>query len=87
MGLGPGGRLRFLGGERELRLGVCWFFRLFYVAPETTARFSCIDDQSRDLSPPWLLFYHENMILTLRGWFKIAIEANDICGIYIGWII
>jgi len=40
-----------LGCERELRLGVCFWFRLFNVAPETTARFSYIDDRSRSLSP------------------------------------
>jgi hypothetical protein len=33
-------------------LGICFVFRLFYVAPETTARFSHFDDQSRSLSPP-----------------------------------
>ena len=27
-------------------------FRLFYVAPETTARFSRLDDRSRNLAPP-----------------------------------
>jgi len=44
---------QFLGCERELRLGVYFWFRLFNVDPETTARFSYIDDQSRSLSPPW----------------------------------
>jgi len=43
---------QFLGCERELRLGVYFLFRLFNVGPETTARFSYIDDQSRSLSPP-----------------------------------
>jgi hypothetical protein len=43
---------QFLGCERELRLGVYFLFRLFNVAPETTARFSHLDDQSRSLSPP-----------------------------------
>ena len=51
IGLRPGGR-RYLSSERELRLGVCFWFRLFNVAPETTARFSHLDDQSRSLSPP-----------------------------------
>ena len=36
----------------ELMLGVCFVFRLFYVDPETTARFSHLDDRSRSLSPP-----------------------------------
>jgi len=52
IGLRPGGR-RYLGSERELRLGVCFWFRLFNVAPETTARFSYIDDRSRSQSPPY----------------------------------
>src|ERR1035441_1691022 len=43
---------QFLGCERELRLGVYFLFRLFNVAPEPTARFSHLDDQSRSLSPP-----------------------------------
>src|ERR1700677_3441706 len=51
IGLRPGGR-RYLGSERELRLGVCFWFRLFNVAPETTARFSYFDDRSRNQSPP-----------------------------------
>src|SRR5579862_2281607 len=38
-----------------LRLGVCFVFRLFYVAPETTARFSQLDDRSRNRSPPWMI--------------------------------
>jgi hypothetical protein len=38
-----------VGSECELRmLGVCWCFRLFYVAPETTARFSRLDHRSRN---------------------------------------
>ncbi len=41
-----------LGSERKLRLGVYFWFRLFNVAPETTARFSNLDDQCRDQSPP-----------------------------------
>jgi len=49
------GRTSLLSGsDRELRLGVCFWFRLFSVAPETTARFSHLDDQSRSLSPPLL---------------------------------
>jgi len=51
IGLRRGGR-RYLSSERELRLGVCFLFRLFNVAPETTARFSNLDDQSRSQSPP-----------------------------------
>src|SRR5271170_4637375 len=51
VGRGPAGR-RYLSSERELRLGVCFWFRLFNVAPETTARFSHLDDQRRDHSPP-----------------------------------
>jgi len=51
IGLRPGGR-RYLSSERELRLGVYFWFRLFNVVPETTARFSYIDDQSRSQSPP-----------------------------------
>src|ERR1700691_855318 len=51
IGLRPGGR-RYLGSERELRLGVCFWFRLFNVAPETTARFSYINDRSRSQPPP-----------------------------------
>jgi site-specific DNA recombinase len=54
VGLRLDGRRYFLGSERELRLGVCFWFRLFYVAPETTARFSHIDYRSRDHSPPCL---------------------------------
>src|ERR1700723_2693696 len=54
IGLRPGGR-RYLGSERELRLGVYFWFRLFNVAPETTARFSYLDDQSRDQSPPGVI--------------------------------
>jgi len=47
------GRTSLLSGsDRELRLGVYFWFRLFNVAPETTARFSHLDDQSRSLSPP-----------------------------------
>jgi hypothetical protein len=52
VGLRPGER-RYLSSERELRLGVCFWFRLFNVVPETTARFSYIDDRSRNQSPPW----------------------------------
>jgi len=54
VGLGPVGR-RYLSSERErwLRLGVCFWFRLFNVAPETTARFSYLDDRSRNRSPPF----------------------------------
>src|SRR5688572_28975989 len=33
-------------------VGICVLFRLFNVAPETTARFSRICNQSRSLSPP-----------------------------------
>ncbi len=51
IGLRPGER-RYLGSERELRLGVCFWFRLFNVVPETTARFSYFDDRSRSQSPP-----------------------------------
>jgi hypothetical protein len=51
VGLRPGER-RYLSSERELRLGVCFWFRLFNVVPETTARFSYIDDRSRNQSPP-----------------------------------
>ncbi len=47
-----GGRRYLLSSVRELVLGVCCVFRLFYVAPETTARFSQLDDRSRNLSPP-----------------------------------
>src|SRR5271163_2234927 len=52
IGLRPGGR-RYLSSERELMLGVYFWFRLFNVVPETTARFSYIDDRSRSQSPPW----------------------------------
>src|ERR1700722_18168874 len=52
IGLRPGER-RYLSSERELRLGVCFWFRLFNVVPETTARFSYIDNRSRSQSPPW----------------------------------
>src|ERR1700722_2088276 len=51
VGRGPAGR-RYLSSDRELRLGVCFWFRLFNVAPETTARFSYLDDRSRIQSPP-----------------------------------
>ena len=54
VGLKLGGRRYRLSSDRELRLGVCFWFRLFNVAPETTARFSRLDDRSRDHSPPWL---------------------------------
>ena len=47
-----GGRRYLLSSVRELMLGVCCVFRLFYVAPETTARFSRLDDRSRNRSPP-----------------------------------
>jgi hypothetical protein len=53
VGRGPGGR-GYLSSQRELRLGVCFWFRLFNVAPETTARFSYLDDRSRNQSPPCL---------------------------------
>ena len=52
VGLGTGGRCCYLGSKCELRLGICVGFRLFNVAPETTARFSHLDDRSRSLSPP-----------------------------------
>jgi hypothetical protein len=55
IGLRPGGR-RYLSSERELRLGVCFWFRLFNVVPETTARFSYINDRSRSQSPPCVGF-------------------------------
>ena len=51
VGLRSGGR-HCLSSERELRLGVCFWFRLFYVAPETTARFIYVNDQSRNQSSP-----------------------------------
>src|SRR5580692_4322452 len=51
VGRGPGGR-RYLSSERELRLGVYFWFRLFNVVPETTARFSYLDDRSRDQITP-----------------------------------
>ena len=41
-----------LGSEAELRLAVCFWFRLFYVAPETTARFTYSVAQRRILSSP-----------------------------------
>src|SRR3954454_238233 len=41
-----------LGSECELRLGICFWFRLFNVVPETTARFSRINNRSRSQSPP-----------------------------------
>jgi hypothetical protein len=53
---------QFLGCERELRLGVYFLFRLFNVAPETTARFSYIDDQSRSLSPPWVVLRPDRVV-------------------------
>jgi hypothetical protein len=53
VGRGPAGR-RYLSSEAELCvLGVCFWFRLFNVAPETTARFSYLDDRSRNQSPPF----------------------------------
>ncbi len=55
IGLRPGER-RYLSSERELRLGVCFWFRLFNVVPETTARFSYFDDRSRSQSPPCMGF-------------------------------
>src|SRR5580704_5733097 len=51
VGRGPAGR-RYLSSDRELRLGVCFWFRLFNVVPETTARFFYLDDRSRNQSPP-----------------------------------
>src|SRR5271168_773151 len=53
VGRGPAGR-RYLGSERErwISVGVCFWFRLFNVVPETTARFSYLDDRSRNQSPP-----------------------------------
>jgi hypothetical protein len=51
VGRGPAGR-RYLSSDRELRLGVYFWFRLFNVVPETTARFSYLDDRSRIQSPP-----------------------------------
>ncbi len=44
-----------LGSDAELRLCVYFWFRLFNVAPETTARFSYLDIQRRDQSPPCVL--------------------------------
>ena len=41
-----------LGSHCELRLGVCFWFRLFYVDPETTARFIRLEHRSRSQSPP-----------------------------------
>jgi predicted RNA binding protein YcfA (HicA-like mRNA interferase family) len=43
---------RYLSSERELRLGVCFCSRLFNVVPGTTARFSHLDNPSRNHSPP-----------------------------------
>ena len=58
VGRGPAGR-RYLSSERELwLLGVCFWFRLFNVAPETTARFSYLDDRSRSQSPPCMGISH-----------------------------
>jgi len=45
-GLRPGER-RYLSSECELRLGIYFWFRLFNVVPETTARFSYINFRSR----------------------------------------
>jgi hypothetical protein len=42
-GLGAGGRC-YLSSKRKLRLGVYFGFRLFSVAPETTARFFHLND-------------------------------------------
>ena len=63
VGLRLDGRRYCLGSERELRLGVYFWFRLFNVAPETTARFSHLDDQSRNPSPPW-----ETAVAARPGW-------------------
>src|SRR3954449_1977144 len=52
MGLRPVGRRYCLGSDCELRLGICFWFRLFNVAPETTARFFRVEHQSRSRSPP-----------------------------------
>jgi len=51
VGLGTGGRC-YLSSKRQGRLGVYFWFRLFNVAPDTTARFFHQDDQRRDQSPP-----------------------------------
>lgn len=59
-GLGLPGRTHNLksGCEHQIVLidvGVCICFRLFFVDPETTARFSHFNRQSRNRSPPrWL---------------------------------
>ncbi len=59
-GRGQSGRTHNLrsGCEHQIVLidvGVCIFFRLFFVDPETTARFSHFNRQSRNRSPPWWL--------------------------------
>src|SRR4051812_47079956 len=41
-----------LGRHCELRLGIYFWFRLFNVVPETTARFSRFKYRSRSQSPP-----------------------------------
>src|SRR5436190_23839926 len=41
-----------LGSHWQLRLGICFWFRLFNVVPETTARFIRLEHRSRSQSPP-----------------------------------
>jgi len=69
-----------LGSQRELRLGVCFVFRLFYVAPETTARFSRIDDRSRNRSPPLVVPRLVVPGLVVPGWtlpwYRLAAAAG-----------
>ena len=51
VGLGPVERRRFLGGECELRLGVCLFPGSFAWTPGTTARFSHLDTEVEACHP------------------------------------
>src|SRR5580704_14504995 len=77
VGLRLDGRRYCLGSERELRLGVCFWFRLFNVAPETTARFSYLDDRSRDHSPPRVsVAVHVMLLARHRSASRAARDAS-----------
>src|SRR5271169_6657675 len=66
-----------LSSERELRLGVYFWFRLFNVAPETTARFSHFDFQRRDHSPPCRAALHRVTSVPVRRG-GTASSPNDV---------
>src|ERR1700730_9126426 len=46
---------RYLRSDGVMLIGIYFWFRLFYVVPETTARFLRLSHQSRSQSPPWVV--------------------------------